>query len=183
MMDGIDAVARSNKPGSRAWWTSQIPSQALLHPLYLISFITGFLDPGTYIVFRTFASNQTGNVILLTLVAANDSVVQIHNVVASLTSYLLTGFLGGQIAHRVGQRARWWLVLSHLVQIVMLVIPCILDGTSALSFDHRGTQWIFLILLATSSGLQVAISRNCGNGEVPTAMLSSPMYVRIPPQL
>jgi hypothetical protein len=42
------------------YWRGSIPSSALLHPLYLISFTTGFTDPGTYAIFQTFASNQTG---------------------------------------------------------------------------------------------------------------------------
>lgn len=115
-------------------------STSSLHPLYLISFLTGFTDPGTYAVFQTFASNQTGNVILLTLVAANDTSIQIHKTIASLASYLATGFFGGQIGHRVGLRSKWWLVFSHFLQVLFLIIVCILDGTSHLLFEHPGTQ-------------------------------------------
>ena len=184
------------------WLKQEIPSQALLHPLYLVSFITGFLDPGTYGAFGTFASNQTGtcylsgqlkltayrrhlstsgrltgNVILLTLVLASASDIQIHNTVASLLSYLVTGFVFGQIGQHVGVRRRWWLLASFTFQAAILVITCLLESSSSIKSSDRRSQWIYLILLAASSGPQVAIARNCGNGEVPTAMLSSPMRV------
>jgi hypothetical protein len=170
----------------------------MLHPLYLISFITGFTDPGTYGVFQTFASNQTGwyyhpkhrsekppisfcflrrtgNVILLTVEAAAVLPINIQNSGTSLAAYLVTGFLGGQLAHRVGLRRKWWLVTSNAIQTLLLVVACLVERFTGMTFETPGTQWIFLLLLAASSGLQVAISRNCGNGEVPTAMLSSPM--------
>lgn len=79
------------------------------------------------------------------------------------------------MGHRVGLRRKWWLVTSNAVQTSLLVVVCIVERSSHLHFGYPGTQWIFLMLLAASSGLQVAISRNCGNAEVPTAMLSSPM--------
>lgn len=166
---------RPSKATKLEWLNQEIPSRALLRPLYLISFITGFLDPGTYGAFGTFASNQTGNVILLTLVLASASNIQIHNTVASLLSYLVTGFIFGQIGQHVGVRRRWWLLASFTFQAAILVITCILESSSSIKFSDRRSQWIYLILLAASSGPQVAIARNCGNGEVPTAMLSSPM--------
>lgn len=119
---------------------------------------------------------ETGNVILLTLgIASSDHRIQLHSTAVSLASYLLTGFAFGQIGQRVGLRKRWWLFTSNVLQTLVLATVCILEGYSRRAFDDPSMQWVFLLLLAASSGPQVAIARNCGNGEVPTAMLSSPM--------
>lgn len=118
---------------------------------------------------------RAGNVILLTLVAASDTSLENHNTVASLGSYLIIGFLAGQLGHWIGLRRKWWLMLSNLLQTMLLAVVCIIHASGALPWTDVNRQWALLIPVAAAAGLQVAISRNCGNGEVPTAMLSSPM--------
>ncbi|KAM0750530.1 DUF1275 domain protein [Meredithblackwellia eburnea MCA 4105] len=159
----------------RQWWLRTVPADELVAPLCAVAFITGILDSGTYHSFRTFASNQTGNVVLLTLGAFKDESVELHNTIASLLGYLLMGFIGGQVAHRVGPRVRWLLLLSNLLQIFFLVLPLVLLATGVLKGRPHGTQWGSLALLAASSGFQVAVARTSGCQEIPTAMLSSPM--------
>lgn len=180
-MSACPHIDRQTPPGfwsrlrRRGWWESEIPSEALLAPLCLISFITGILDSGTYSAFGTFASNQTGNVILLTLSASSHHLISLHTTLSSFVSYILTGFAGGQIGHLVHHRTRWWLVFSTVLQVFFLALPTGLMFARIIPEGEKGEQWILVGMLGASSGFQVAIARNSGCGEVPTAMLSSPM--------
>ncbi|KAG1721690.1 uncharacterized protein EDB91DRAFT_1175938 [Suillus paluster] len=118
--------------------------------LVAIAFCTGILDATTYADFQTFASNQTGNAILLPVGMMGAANVQMLNTGTSLASFLFFGFLSGQVGHIFGHRKRWWMLLSLLIQALLL------------------------FLLATSAGFQVAMARNLGVNEIPTAMLTSP---------
>lgn len=159
--------------------SQHISPQQIVGPLLLLAFITGLLDATTYADFKTFASNQTGNVILLTVAAASISgaAVDLRHTGVSLASYLVSGFIAGQLGHMIGPRQRGWLILSSVLQVLFLIVPTVLVYTRAVVVEAGDNSWILLLFLAASSGLQVAIARNCGVGEIPTAMLSSPMYV------
>lgn len=134
----------------------QLSSESLVAVLYAVAFVTGILDATSkslppqsnylivnlnfcsctiaYASFSTFASNQTGNVVLLTIGIANALVLDLRNTAVSLVSYLLTGFIGGQIANKVGARTRWLLVLSMSTQILLLVIPTIIVSSFHIPF-------------------------------------------------
>jgi uncharacterized membrane protein YoaK (UPF0700 family) len=53
----------------------------------------------------------------------------------------------------------------------LIAIALAVTWSGALDSSH----WVLLLLLATSSGIQVAQARTSGIQELPTAMLSSPM--------
>lgn len=116
------------------------------------------------------------------------------NTTASLVAYVICGGLGGQIANLVGTRIRWWVMLSCFLQVrsprlqtvdapshppcrqvILLAVPTGLVFRHVLDPDVQNDQWILLLLLAASSGFQIAIARTCGVGEIPTAMLSTPI--------
>ncbi|KAJ9125709.1 hypothetical protein QFC24_002493 [Naganishia onofrii] len=91
----------------------------------------------------------------------------------SLAGYLVFGFIFGHLGNAAGPRRRWWLLTSHLAQLVLLAL--VLAFTWTRTFASSKTQWPLLLLLAMSSGIQVAQARTSGIQELPTAMLSSPM--------
>ncbi|KAJ9121865.1 hypothetical protein QFC22_002488 [Naganishia vaughanmartiniae] len=133
------------------------------------------LDASTYQLFSTFASNQTGNVILLAVGASGimeEHTTTLYNGI-SLAGYLIFGFVFGHLGNAAGPRRRWWLLTSHVAQLVLLV--CVLALTWTRVFPSTRAQWPLLLLLAMSSGIQVAQARTSGIQELPTAMLSSPM--------
>ncbi|KAH8078334.1 DUF1275 domain protein [Filobasidium floriforme] len=153
-----------------------IPSDNLLIPLLIVTLTTGLLDASTFSSFNVFASNQTGNAILLTLAAANAAPVELHNTAASLGGFLFCGLVAGKLGNWMGNRNRGWLLMSNLVQLVILLLVTILSSPSIhiLESTHRASQWITLLLLASSAGFQVAMAKTSGVQEVPTAMLTSP---------
>lgn len=156
-----------------------ISSEQIVGPLLLLAFTSGLLDAATYSDFLTFAANQTGNVVILTVAAASirGAAGTLRRSGVSLASYLVSGFIAGQLGHMVGPRRRGWLILSSVVQVAFLLVPTALVYTNTVQPGLETNAWILMLFLAASSGLQVAIARNCGVGEIPTAMLSSPMYV------
>lgn len=89
----------------------------------------------------------------------------------SLAGFLVCGLIFGHLGNALGPRRRWWLLVSHTSQIALIGCALALAWTHALDASH----WVLLLLLATSSGIQVAQARTSGVQEVPTAMLSSPM--------
>jgi uncharacterized membrane protein YoaK (UPF0700 family) len=123
-----------------------------------------------------FASNQTGNAILLTLAAANSAPVDLHNTAASLGGFLLCALVAGLAGNKFGVRTRGWLLMSNSIQLVLLVLTTILTSQpiSVLLPTSKPTQWITLFLLACSAGFQVSLAKTSGVQEIPTAMLTSP---------
>jgi uncharacterized membrane protein YoaK (UPF0700 family) len=153
-----------------------VASQDLLLPLYLITLTTGLLDASTFSSFNVFASNQTGNAILLTLAAANSAPVEIHNTAASLGGFLLSALIAGRLGNVFGTRKRGWLLTSNTIQLVLLVTTTILTAPNIgiIHIQDRTKQWIVLFLLASSAGFQVSMAKTSGVQEIPTAMLTSP---------
>ncbi|KAJ8589452.1 hypothetical protein M405DRAFT_881592 [Rhizopogon salebrosus TDB-379] len=141
--------------------------------LIAIAFCTGILDATTYADFQTFASNQTGNAIMLPVGIVGATHVQMLCTGASLATFLFFGCLSGQIGHAFGHRRRWWMILSSFIQAMFVLIPAALLYTGSLSISPLHAP-LLLFLLATSAGFQVAMARNLGVNEIPTAMLTSP---------
>ncbi|GEM07522.1 DUF1275 domain protein [Rhodotorula toruloides] len=159
-----ETTTRGSMCRRRLRWRDDIPSKAFVAPLTAVSFVTGLLDATTYASFGTFASAQTGNVIILiiSIIHALKEARPI-NTTASLVAYVVCGGLGGQIANLVGTR------------VILLAVPTGLVFRHVLDPEVQNDQWIILLLLAASSGFQIAIARTCGVGEIPTAMLSTPI--------
>jgi uncharacterized membrane protein YoaK (UPF0700 family) len=152
-----------------------LPSPNLVFPLVVLTFATGTLDSTTYATFGTFTSNQTGNVVIISVGLADAARVNLRNSGISLASYLVTGFLGGQIGAIVGHRRRWWLLVSSTVQALCLMVLSILVFADIVASDNDSESWVLITLLGATAGFQVAVARNVNVGEMPTAMLSSPM--------
>ncbi|OJA10968.1 hypothetical protein AZE42_08489 [Rhizopogon vesiculosus] len=141
--------------------------------LIAVAFCTGILDATTYADFQTFASNQTGNAIMLPVGMVGAARVQMLGTGISLATFLFFGCLSGQIGHVLGHRKRWWLLLSSFIQATFVLIPAALLYTRSVIISQVNAP-LLLFFLATSAGLQVSMARNLGVNEIPTAMLTSP---------
>lgn len=136
---------------------------------------TGILDATTYADFSTFASNQTGNTILLTV-----SVIGTIRVLLLLTGVSLAAFLGGafvfgHIGHFVGVKRRAWCLFNTAYQCVSLAIAAVLLSPIGPRSTRIGGQheWAPLFLFAQMSGAQVVMARQSGSQELPTAPMTS----------
>ena len=158
----------------------KIGDDALLaNELYLLAFATGMQDAATFPDYHCFASNQTGNTVLLFVgvFGLGGDIFSIANIGVSL-SFFVVGVLSlGQISNLLGVRKRWWLLLSSLIQTVLVFVAAALQYRSGVSNNDKVGK-IIIALLAFSSGGQVAMARSLKITEITTAMATA-AYVDI----
>lgn len=145
--------------------------------LCLLTFCTGIQDATTFPDYHCFASNQTGNTVMLALAVTvptlEGSLFFTANIGVSLALFLLGGWVTGQISHHfVNARSRGWLVFSNLVQTLLVF------GAAGVQFKYGvPTQGPYalavLVLLAFASGSQVVQSRSLAMTEISTAMATA----------
>lgn len=142
--------------------------------LLLLTFSTGVQDAICFPDFLCFASNQTGNTVVLAVGLAGYSGDLFHlpNIGMSLAMFLAGAALTGQIGSFIGPRRRAWLLLTNLLQTAMVL------AAAAMQLSH-GVQasgpWGLgaIALLAFSSGAQVASARPMRIPEITTAMATA----------
>lgn len=145
--------------------------------LLLCAFATGIQDATTYPDYMCFASNQTGNTVLLAVTAAGigpatGTLAAIENTIMSLCMFVFGAYVFGQVGNYFGPRKRWWLLLSNLLQTAMVFAATAVQYVYPI--HHTGTHALITIaLLAFSSGGQVAMSRRLGITEITTAMATA----------
>lgn len=99
-----------------------------------------------------------------------------YHVVNTMTS--IFPFMGGllvfgQIGYRVGQKSLLWLMFTSFVQAVLVLLVGVLIYSGAVHYEGETPQRIVVIvLLAVSSGMQVAMAKTVSVPEVPTAVRS-----------
>ncbi|KAE8221450.1 hypothetical protein CF319_g5197 [Tilletia indica] len=149
-------------------------------PLIITSVATGLLDVATYSDFFAFASNQTGNQVVL-FVALFVDLQQSSSALlsgVSLASFCFFALIFGQLSNRVttnGPRTRWWLFGCGLIQSFMVVIVAILVILG--KWQTRGNEYDaarILTLLGGSGGIQVVNAKLSSVPEIPTAVVTSP---------
>jgi uncharacterized membrane protein YoaK (UPF0700 family) len=108
------------------------------------------------------------------------SIIGTIRVLVLLTGISLASFLGGalifgHIGHFVGIRRRIWTILNTFYQIVALTIAAVLLSPSGPQSTQVGGahEWVPLFLFANMSGAQVAMARQSGSAELPTAPMTS----------
>jgi uncharacterized membrane protein YoaK (UPF0700 family) len=156
--------------------TDTLPSNILVFHLLATAFITGVLDATTFADYGVFTSNQTGNAVLLGVGTIGISHISLLDVGTSLSSFLVTALICGQIAVRLHPgkgRTRWWTLASSFYQsLVILTLPVLLYRHEVQLDRHW--SWLVIYLLASSAGSQVAMAKQFSIPEIPTAMLTSP---------
>lgn len=157
------------------YWSTDLRINAFIEAqLILLTFATGIQDAISYPDFRCFASNQTGNTVVLAVALAG----HIHdlfdpaNVGTSLTTFLAGAIVTGHLGTAVGKRNRFWQFGVNAVQV------CMVFGAAWIQYVHGDQErgnWAraALALIALSSGSQVAAARAMSIPEIPTAMATA----------
>ena len=142
--------------------------------LLLLTFTTGMQDAVSFPDFHCFASNQTGNTVLLATVVAGLTgiLVPLPNIGVSLAMFLAGGLIMGQIGNIVGRRRRLWLLLSSTLQTAMVFEA---SAIQSLNDEHGRKSYDIgvIALLAFSAGAQVAMGRGMEMPEITTAMATA----------
>ncbi|WVW82227.1 hypothetical protein I302_104233 [Kwoniella bestiolae CBS 10118] len=161
--------------GWSGWMGDTVTAKSLVLCLILQAFSTGILDATTYLDFSTFASNQTGNTILLTVAIVRVSGHLLLLTGISLASFLSAALVFGHIGHLVGVRRRIWLLLNVLCQLIFLILAAIFLSPSGPPQTRLGAkhEWVIISLFAIMSGAQVAAARQASIQEIPTAPMTS----------
>lgn len=159
----------------RQYWTTPIRVDMLVEvELLLLTLSIGVQDAISFPDFRCFASNQTGNTVLLAVSASGygAQLFDISNIGMSLAMFLLGAFLTGQIGNLVGATRRSWLLSTHIFQTLMVFGAAIIQYTK-----DDGSVGMYALgaiaLLAFSSGSQVASMRPMAIPEITTAMATA----------
>ncbi|KAL1409229.1 hypothetical protein Q8F55_006062 [Vanrija albida] len=161
----------------REWRRENIGGGQMLFILLLQAFSAGLLDAFAYGDFETFASNQTGNMILLTLAAVGTVPVLLLLTGVSLAGFMLGAFIFGHWGTWAGARTRQWLLFTTSVQtLLMLVCGVLASPAGPRVTQHKGPhEWVVMFLMALMSGAQVCMARQSKCQEVPTAPMTSPL--------
>ncbi|TKA22048.1 hypothetical protein B0A50_08430 [Salinomyces thailandicus] len=157
------------------YWHADLRVDAFIElQLLLLTFATGIQDGISYPDFRCFASNQTGNTVVLAVALAGGvaDLFDPVNVGISLAAFLAGAVLTGRVGITVGRRRRAWQFGVNLAQTFMVM------GAAWIQFVHgveeRGA-WAraTLTLIAFPSGAQVAAARAMRIPEISTAMATA----------
>ena len=148
--------------------------------LLLLSFATGILDGVSFPEFSCFTSRQNGNTVLFAIAAlkiptrGSEALIDASHAAIALSMFSAAVFLQGQAANRLACRGRrWWLLLSNLVQVVLVVGAAVIAFFNSDS-NTRLTQST-LALLALCSGMQVGLVRGLEVKDITTAMVTASM--------
>lgn len=148
--------------------------------LLCLTISTGVQDATTFPDYHVFASNQTGNTVLLavSIVGLPDKTDGANplfipaNVGISLSCFIGAAFLAGQIGNAVESTRRPYLILSNLLQTLMVFVAAALQFLYGVEMNS-GPNLGVIALLAMASGAQVALSRSLHVNEIPTGMATA----------
>ena len=137
---------------------------------------TGIQDAISFPDYHCFASNQTGNTVLLMLVLVvpqlNGDVLIAANIGVALGLFLAGGWITGQLGHIVGARLRIWLIFCNLFQTALVFAAAAIQYKFGVL--EAGPSAVGAVaLLAFASGSQVVQSRSLAMTEISTAMATA----------
>ncbi|KAG4422195.1 hypothetical protein IFR04_004701 [Cadophora malorum] len=160
----------------RDFFSENVREDALLETeLLLLAFATGIQDATTFPDYQCFASNQTGNTVLLAVGAAGvtGDIFSMRNIGVSLALFVAGSWIMGQIGHLAGCRKRWWLILSSVLQTAMIFAASGIQYRFGVKENEHIIAMGVIALLAFSSGGQVAMARALLMPEITTAMATA----------
>lgn len=164
------------KPGVWPWLNESVREDIYLEmQLLFLAFGTGIQDACTYPDYGCFASNQTGNTVLLAIGVSGlaPGAFSFQDIAISLSLFILGGWMAGQTGNAVGPRRRFWLMLSSLLQTAMVWAAVAIQYSVHPIHKSGAASYIVLALLAFSSAAQVAMSRGLKITEITTAMATA----------
>jgi uncharacterized membrane protein YoaK (UPF0700 family) len=142
--------------------------------LLVLAFAIGMQDATSYPDYFCFASNQTGNTVLLAVGVSGiaPNAFSIRNVGVSLSLFIAGGWVAGHLGNVFGPRRRSWLLATSFVQTCMVWAAVALQFLAPI---HKTgpVAFIVLSLLAFSSSAQVAMARSLKMTEITTAMATA----------
>jgi uncharacterized membrane protein YoaK (UPF0700 family) len=161
--------------GFKQYWLDNLRVNTFVEiQLLLLTFAIGIQDAISYPDFRCFASNQTGNTVVLAVALAGQAgtLFDAANTGVSLGSFLAGAMFTGHLGNFVGKRRRAWQVEIALAQTFMVA------GSAWIQYVHGTRQsgaWAraALALLAFASGSQVAAARAFKIPEITTAIATA----------
>ncbi|KAK4230650.1 hypothetical protein QBC38DRAFT_468456 [Podospora fimiseda] len=147
--------------------------------LLLLTFSIGLQDAISFYDFNCFASNQTGNTVLIIIAMVlpelNGQIFDTSHTAVALSFFLLSAYLTGQVANLFGfsPRNRLFLILCNLIQTGLVFAAAAVQYVYGVT--PRGSiHTLFAIgLLATAAGSQVVQSRSFKMTEISTAMATA----------
>jgi uncharacterized membrane protein YoaK (UPF0700 family) len=165
----------SSWTGFKQYWLVDLRVNTFVEAqLLLLTFAIGIQDAISYPDSRCFASNQTGNTVVLAVALAGQvgSLFDAANTGVSLGSFLAGAIFTGHLGTFVRKRRRAWQVAIALAQVFMVA------GSAWIQYVHGTRQsgaWArgALALLAFASGSQVAAARAFRIPEITTAMATA----------
>jgi len=144
--------------------------------LLILTFCTGIQDATTFPDYHCFASNQTGNTVMLAMAIClpevTGEIFATQNIGVALGFFLAAGWMTGQLGHLVGPRSRLWIVFCNLMQTLLVFIAAAIQY--AYGVDLESTRTVVVIgLLAFAAGSQFVLSRSLAITEISTAMATA----------
>lgn len=174
-IEDIRPAQRSYKRSLLAYLADDIREDALLEgELILLAFATGIQDATTYPDYGCFASNQTGNTVLLAVGIAGlgGTSVDLSKIWLSLGLFIAGSLVMGQVGNFLGCRRRFWLLVNNSLQTAMVFAAAAVHHWRGVS-SSGPMALVVLTLLAFSSGGQVAMARSLKVNEITTAMATA----------
>ena len=144
--------------------------------LLILTFCTGIQDATTFPDYHCFASNQTGNTVMLAMALLLPEVTGelfvTENIGVALGFFLAAGWLTGQLGHIVGPRSRLWIVFCNLMQTLLVFTAAAIQYAYGVDLKSPKTM-VVIGLLAFAAGSQVVLSRSLAMTEISTAMATA----------
>ena len=143
--------------------------------LLVLTFATGMEDATTYLDYRYFVSNQTGNTVLIAvgISGVGSSIIDVPSMAVSLSVFILGGWMMGQLGNTVGCRQRGWLITSSAIQTILTFIGSGLRYWQGNSGSDESIAHVVIALLAFSSVAQVSMVRSLKITDITTANATS----------
>ncbi|EXJ64473.1 hypothetical protein A1O7_00809 [Cladophialophora yegresii CBS 114405] len=144
--------------------------------LLILTFCTGIQDATTFPDYHCFASNQTGNTVMLAMAVLLPEVTGelfvTQNIGVALGFFLAAGWVTGQLGHIIGPRSRLWIVFCNLIQSLLVFVAAAIQFVYGVDLES-GRTMIVIGLLAFAAGSQVVLSRALAITEISTAMATA----------
>jgi uncharacterized membrane protein YoaK (UPF0700 family) len=179
-LDLLEAASNDRCPSPKPNTFLTYINESIRNDLYLelqllvLAFATGIQDACTYPDYSCFASNQTGNTVLLAIGVSGlaAGTFEFRNIAISLSLFVAGGWVAGQTGNIVGTKRRSWLLFSSFIQTLMVWGAVIIQYCTP--YERSGPYtFAVLALLAFSASAQVAMARGVEITEITTAMVTA----------